>query len=343
MLNARNTVTIGDVARRAGVSVATVSRVINEAGYVSPELTDAVWEAIRELGYRRDALARGLKTRTSGTIGVIVSNILNPFYTALVRGIEDTASELGFNMVLCNTDEDPAKILNYLRVLHEHRRDGIVLASAPEATPQGRTELKSIASYVPVVLVDRRSSLIDASTVLVDNVSGARDAVAHLIELGHRRIGIVTGPYETTTGRDRLLGYRLAHEEYNIPVDENLIRSTEFITLPAQEATQELLMIRPRPTALFMGNNLMTIGALCTIRQLGLRITDDISIVGFDDPEWSEIISPTLTAVAQPTYELGVSAMKLLHKRIQGDEDVTGELVLSCKLVVRDSTGPCKE
>lgn len=343
MLSARNTVTIGDVARKAGVSVATVSRVINETAYVSPELADAVWEAIRELRYRRDALARGLKTRTSGTIGVIVSNILNPFYTALVRGIEDTASELGFNMVLCNTDENPGKMLNYLRVLHEHRMDGIVLASAPETTAQGRTELKSVASHVPVVLVDRRSSLIDASTVLVDNVSGARDAVAHLIELGHERIGIVTGPSETTTGRDRLAGYRLAHEEYNIPIDENLIRSTEFTTLPAQKATRELLMTHPRPTALFMGNNLMTIGALRSIRQLGLKITEDISIVGFDDPEWSEIISPTLTAVAQPTYELGVSAMTLLHRHMQGDQDVPRELVLSCSLVVRDSTGPCKE
>ena len=331
--------TTKDVAKAAGVSVATVSRVLNNSGYVGPELTERVWDAVRRLDYRPNTLARGLKTNKTSTVGIVISNIMNPFFTAVVRGIEDRANEEGLTVILCNTDENPDKQEEYLSVLIEKQVDGLLISPVPAHDRHLPVGLANHLTRIPIVFVDRRSRDLDGSVVLVDNIQGAYCAVEHLIALGHERIGIVTGPLNLTTGSDRLEGYRLALADHGIGYDERLSRIADFKLEQAEAKTMELLSQSVAPTALFVANNLMTIGALRAIRKKGLSIPNDIALVTFDDPEWAEFIHPALTAVAQPTYELGLCAMGLLAKEIENPSIEKQEVVLGCELVVRESCG----
>lgn len=334
-------VTMRDVAKKAGVSVATVSRVLNSSGFVSEKLDKKVWAAVEALDYRPNALARGLKTQSTNTIGVVVSNIMNPFFTAMVRGIEDKANRFGYNIILCNTDDSEEKQERYLSVLQERRVDGIILAPAPGTRKDLPRKLRRIIGNTPTVFVDRTVEDIDSCSVSVDNVGGSALAVTHLLNLGHRRIGMITGPMNTLPGQERLEGYRQALTNYGVPIDPALIKTSPFRQEPAFERTVELVTMENRPTALFVANNLMAMGALKALQEMRISVPKELSFVAFDDPEWAQVSSPPLTTVSQPTYELGTNAMDLLERHMRQETSPNCEMILECELVVRGSCQKC--
>ncbi|NJN93745.1 MAG: LacI family transcriptional regulator [Anaerolineales bacterium] len=350
-------VNIRDVADRAGVSTATVSHVINQTRFVSDETRRRVLEAVDALNYHPSTIARGLATKTTQSIGLIISDITNPFFTAVARGVEDEFNQHGYHTIFCNTDEDPAREDEYLRLLFAHQIDGLIIA--PTGTHSERL-IRMAEAEVPIVLLDRSAPGITAPLIEVDNENGAYQATRYLIELGHRRIGILTGLATISTLAMRVKGYKQALQEAGLPIDESLIVRadprfhknqlylTELsllnsitnlqMTPSAFLALQNLLDLPDRPTALFVTNNQMTLGTLHALRQRKLRCPEDISLVSFDDHDWASLFSPPLTVVRQPTYELGQCAAKLLIKLINHQPFETSA-PLPVQLVVRESCG----
>lgn len=327
-------VRIKDVAVRAGVSTATVSHVINDTRFVRDETRQRVLDAIAALNYMPSAIARGLATNSTQTIGLIISDIANPFFTAMARGVEDQINQHGYHTIFCNTDEDPAREDEYLRLLSARQIDGLIIA--PTGVPSERLVWMAEAD-IPIVLIDRRAPNIDAPLIGVDNEGGAYQATKYLVELGHRRIGIVMGLETISTQVARFAGYRRALAEAGVPPDEALVvradprffmnqangtgSPPDFLTnnqmTPAAfYALQKVLDLPSRPSAIFVANNQMTLGTLHALRERGLRCPDDISIISFDDHDWASLFSPPLTAVRQPTYLLGQTAAKLVMQLI---------------------------
>jgi LacI family transcriptional regulator len=331
------TKTIRDVARHAQVSVATVSAVLNESKYVSPPLVERVRRSAEELGYRPNGLARSLKRQRTQMLGLILSDITNPFFTTMVRAVEDTARLRGYTLLLGNTDEESAKEEAYVELLRSRQIDGLILvASAGEHAyiPD------LLARGLPIVCVDRSLVALGVDSVLTDNVAGAYQAVAHLLGLGHTRIGIVTGIPKITSTDQRLAGYEQAHAERGLPIDPALIYPSDSTIAGGERGAAALLALPERPTALFTTNNQMTIGALRAIHARGLRCPEDIALVGFDDFEWADVFRPRLTTVRQPVYELGRAVARLLIKRIEGQRTgAAREIVLPPTLIVRESCG----
>nr|BBH92226.1 LacI family transcriptional regulator [Thermogemmatispora argillosa] len=332
--------TIEDVAKRAGVSISTVSRVFNGTRFVNPTIAERVRAAAQELNYQPSRAARVLRGNRSKILGLLITNIQNPFFTALVRGVEDVAHERGYSVILCNSDEDPHKERQYIEVLCAERVAGAILVPTREHQP-------AISLFhrhrIPVVAVDRRVKDEEVDAVLVDNIRGAREAVLHLISNGYRRIGIITGPLSTTTGRERLEGYRRALEEAGLPYEARLVRSGPFKESTGQVQTRELLALDKPPEALFLGNNLITMGALDVLQECGLRIPDDIALVSFDDTPWAHLKTVSLTTVAQPVYELGSTAALRLFQHLQISPAgflTRQEIILAPYLCIRGSSQP---
>jgi len=330
------TPTSQDVAQRAGVSIATVSRVLNNAPHVRPAIRRKVLRAVKALNYQPNRTAQRLRARQSKVLGLIISDIQNPFFTSVVRGIEDVASHNGYSLVLCNSDEDPEKEKVYVDVMRAEAVAGVIIASASEAQPHIDTLLDA---HIPVVALDRRIKDRRVDSVLVSNVQGAYEAVTHLIERGHRYIGFIGLPLTRTTGRERFEGYQRALRQHRLPVVRARMRISDAKQQGGYVAAQDLLERQPRLTALFVANNLTTLGALQAIHERGLRIPDDISIVGFDDMPWATLLHPPLTAVAQPTYELGRQAAELLLARLKDPHKPVAHVQLPTTLIVRGSTG----
>lgn len=328
---------VKDIAREADVSTATVSRVLNNKTNVSPELRARVLAAVRQLGYEPNVLARSLRVRQTLTIGTLVSDITNPFFAEVVRGIEDSAHQQGFSLILCNSEEDPEKERNYLRLLRSKRVDGIIFSVSG---PDHRDVLRTIESGIPVVFADRRHDAVSADAVLTRNAEGARQAVLHLAWHGYRRIAIIAGPTALTTGAERLAGYRQAIEEAGLPFHEELIKVSDFSLEGGRRAASELLQLDSPPDAIFASNNLMTTGALQVLNEQGIRIPQQVGVIGFDDMPWAALLTPPLTVVAQPAYELGVAAANLLFQRLgSGSQGEAVELRLETKLIRRGSCG----
>lgn len=330
--------TARDIARAAGVSTSTVSHVLNATRWVSPELRQRVLAAADELGYEPDALARSLRVRRSNTIGLVISDISNPFFTAVVRGVQDVVQARGYALILSNSDEDPDKEAGYLRVLTSRRVDGIILAPAGVAHPY----LSGLAeSGFPLVFLDREVRGLQVAAAVLDNARAARDAMDHLLRLGHRRIAMIAGRPQISSTEERIVGYRSALENAGLEYDESLVGSGGSRIGEARSAAEKLLALKPRPSALFVTNNLMTIGAMGGIRSGGLRVPEDLSLAAIDDFNWADVFEPRLTTVAQPTYELGRIAADLVLRRIAGDLDAgTTRVVLPGHLIIRDSTAP---
>ncbi|MGI8908965.1 MAG: LacI family DNA-binding transcriptional regulator [Rubrobacteraceae bacterium] len=326
-----------DVAERAGVSASTVSHVMNGTRKVSDGAREGVLSAIEELGYRPNLLAKGLKTRRTFTVGLLISDIQNPFFTSVVRGVEDVALSRGYHLFLCNTDEDPSREDEYITELANKGVDGLIVASS---APRHNHASRLRAENVPFVFMDREVEGVDADAIRVDNRLGMRLIAEHLTELGHERIAMISGPLDRASGHERYRGLKDALAEPGPGLDDALVRFGDFRTSSGQEGARELLSLTPPPTALVTANNQMTLGALLEIRDLGLRIPEDVSVVGFDDAEWASLVSPPLTTLAQPTYELGVRAMRLLLKRIEDPDGDMERLLLEPELVVRESTAP---
>ena len=330
--------TARDIAKKAGVSTSTVSHVLNGTRWVSPDLRERVLTAAASLDYEPDALARSLRVRRSYSIGLVISDIGNPFFTSVVRGVEDVAQARGYAIILCNSDEDPAKEEAYLRLLTGRRIDGLILA--PSGVRHPYLDRLAQAGF-PLVFLDREVDELPMAAVVLDNKRAARDAVQHLLSLGHRRIGMIGGRPAISTTVERLAGYASALESAGIPVDPALIASGSSRIPEARRAVDGLLAVHRAPTAVLVGNNLMTIGAVAGIQARGLAIPDDISVAGIDDSPWASVFHPRLTAVAQPTYDLGRSAAELVLSRVGGEADsATRRVVLQGQLQVRESTAP---
>ena len=326
---------IEDVAQRAGVSTATVSRVLSGKPYVSEELRIRVVNAAQELDYRPSRVARSLREQRSRIIGLIISDIQNPFFTAIVRAVEDGAYASGHAVFLCNTDEDEAKETLYIDLMLAEHVAGVILSPTTGRNPAYHHLMQA---GIPVVAIDRRVHNVPLDTVLVDNVSATRKAVEHLIEQGHRRIGAIVGHLSSSTGEDRLRGYTDALMAHGIPVSDLLIRVGTPRSPVGYAAMNELLALPAPPTAVFTGNNLLTAGALRALIDAGVRVPDEMAVAAFDDMEWAIFVRPALTVVAQPTYEIGRMAVELLQKRIGDPRRPPEEVILPAQVIVRDST-----
>jgi LacI family transcriptional regulator len=325
---------IRDVAKHSGVSTATVSHILNGTRQVADATRAKVLASVSHLGYRPSAIARSLRTKTTGTIGILVSDISNPFSTAVVRGIEDVASENGHNVILCNTDESEAKAERYLSLLLSKRVDGLILA------PTGRLTScleMFLAMGTPVVLIDRLAEGVDLPYVGVDNVESARLAVEHLIDDGHRRIGILTGLPNVSTSVDRLKGYELALHAHGIEISPDLVKRGHSNVQLGIQAACDILRMQTPPTAIFTTNNLMTLGCLIAFRSMGVQCPERVAILGFDDHEWAQIFSPAVTVVRQPMYEIGSTAARLLQRALKGERLAPERHLLPSQLVLRNS------
>ena len=331
--------TIKDVAARAGVSVATVSHVMNESRFVTEDTKNRVVVAIAELGYRRDGIARSLRRNRTGTIGAVISDITNPFFSELVKGIENTIH--GFpdrlNVILCNSEEDETRERELLEILMEKRVDGLILAPAG-----GNVEyLEALGRQgPPLVFVDRVMPSVAADSVTVDNVSASTAAVRHLIDRGHRRIAVLKATLRATSIEHRVEGHRLAMEAAGLPIEPGWIIESSSNIDAAHEAGKKLLALSPRPDAVFATNNFMTLGLMRALNEAGLACPDDIAIVGFDDFQWAEAFRPRITAVAQSGYDQGCEAARLLAARIAKTEiGPPIHKVNGTRLIVRESSG----
>jgi len=302
---------IGDVAQAAKVSPATVSRVLNGTGAVSTERAERVRAAAQKLGYTPSSAARALRQQRTRVWAAIIADIENPFFTAMVRGMEDVARDEGHRLVLCNSDEDPEKEASYLDIAVAEQMAGVVIAVA--SARDSRLDVL-LERGIPVVAVDRRPHRHedDVDSVVVDNELGARQATEHLIARGAKRIACVTGPTRASTASERLAGYKSALRAHGRSADADLVRRADFKEDGGYAATRTLLGGRKQPDALFVANNLMTLGALRAINEAGRRIPDDLLLVGFDDAPWTTLVHPQLTVVAQPTHEIGHQAGRLL-------------------------------
>lgn len=331
--------TVRDVALRAGVSTSTVSHVLNRTRFVSEAARDRVLAAMRELDYAPNAAARMLTLKRSNAIGLIVSDIRNPFFASVARGVEDVAQGHGYTLVLCNSDEDIRRETACLKALQTRQVDGIVLASAGVADAY---VTRLVHAGFPIVLVDRELPELGIPAVLLDNEEGAYRAVTHLVARGHTRIGMISGRRSISTTTERVAGYRRALQEAGVEPESGLVISGESTSEGGTQAANALLDLVPGPTAIFSGNNLMSIGGLQAIVSRGLSVPDDVAMVGFDDFPfpWSDAFRPHLTTVAQPTYELGRRAAEMLVQGLRGQRSQSAErVVLEGKLLVRESSG----
>jgi LacI family transcriptional regulator len=327
-----------DVAERAGVSVTSVSHVINQTRIVSNELRERVLVAMNELGYQPNDLARSLRRKETYTIGVIVTNSADPFFAEVTRGIEDTCFEQGYNIILCNSDSDLDKELFHTTVLTKKRVDGILFLAAGG---QSTTHIGTVYEQgTPLVVVDRYIPAMAVDMVLINNAYGGWLATRHLIELGHHRIGCISGPSDITLSAERVTGYRQALQEAGLPTDESLIIRGNFQYESGFESAQYLLAQPKPPTAIFACNDLMAIGAINAAIKCGRQVPAQLSIVGFDDIRMAGYINPLLTTIAQPKYEMGTIATTMLLDRIHTQDMPPRQKLLDTRLVVRESTAP---
>jgi DNA-binding LacI/PurR family transcriptional regulator len=327
--------TIHQVAAAAGVSTATVSRVLAAADGVSEELTARVLTAVAALDYRPNRAARNLRKRVVQIVGLVISDIQNPFFTSVVRGIERVLEEEGYTLLLSNSDEDPQREQRHLATLAGEGVAGIVLAPAKGDSEALR---RFIRSGPPLVIIDRSVAGISVDTVKVNNEAGAFHAVAHLIAQGHHRIALISGPDQITTAYERRVGYQRALAEAGLELIPAYVQISDFRQAGGHAAMRRLLDFPQPPTALLTANNLMTLGALQAIHDRKLRIPQDIAIVGFDDMPWAASLQPPLTAVAQPTYDLGVAAAQMLLARIHDPDRAVQQTILDTQLIVRASS-----
>ncbi|MFI2241752.1 LacI family DNA-binding transcriptional regulator [Streptomyces chrestomyceticus] len=327
--------TMVDVARQAGVSVATVSHVLNETRPVRPDTRAAVLAAIDELGYTHNTLARSLVTARTRSIGLAVSAISNPYFTEILQGVEAGALEAGYSLLIADPHDDPAHEQKVVRLLHERRVDGMIVA--PSAEPAGMVEYLT-RRKVPAVFLDRLVG--DAyDQVCAENTAPVRQLVEHLAGLGHTRIGLVAGLPGLSTTTERVQGYREGLRARGLPFAPELLAGGNSEAEGAQDAIRHLLAAPEPPTAVITANNAMTIGTLRALRDLGLDVPRDIALACFDDFSWADLFAPRLTAISQPSKEIGAAAVRLLLERLEEPDRPPRTLRLPCTYVHRESCG----
>lgn len=325
-----------DIARIAKVSTTTVSKVINgKDSDISEKTIEIVKKVIEKENYSPNSLARSMVTKSTKTIGLIIPDVSNPFFTDLTRGAEDVANKRGYSIFYCNTDDDLDKEIKYINNLIEKQVDGIALSGAVSRNKE-RERNKSI--NVPIVSLDREVYFKGIqSNILVDNFTGSYEAINYLIGLGHREILYLSGQLDIKPSRERLEGYKKALEDNGIPFKEDLIIVGEFTSDFGYKSMKEMDLSRDI-TAIFCGNDLIAIGAMNGLKEKGRRIPEDISIVGFDDIYISSLVTPKLTTVMQPSYEIGYKAVDQLIDIIEKKKDTEIDVKIDTKLIVREST-----
>lgn len=330
--------TIKDVARHAKVSVTTVSHVVNKTRFVSEEGRARVEQAIRELGYVPSAVARSLQRSATHTLGMLIPNSSNPYFAEIVRGIEDRCFGAGYNLLLCNTDDEPRRQGMVLQVLAERRVDGLIVVSSGEdpALPELLGGLR-----IPTVMVDREIDTLPCDLVETAHIQGALLAVQHLATLGHRRIACIGGPAGVATAEQRAEGWRMALAGLGLP-GAGLLQLGDFTSEGGYAAMHAILRLTPRPSAVFVANDLMAIGALCAAHECGVAVPDELSLVGFDDIDLARFACPPLTTVAQPKHRIASMAVDMLLERIEGRRQDARKVVLQPELRVRASSAPCR-
>jgi LacI family transcriptional regulator len=327
--------TLLDVARRAGVSPMTVSRVVNGTGTVSPERRARVEQALEETGYMPNTVARNLRARRTDTLALVMPDMTNPFFTALAQGVETAAREAGISLLLANTDEREDEERRLVRMLLQRQADGVLIIPAGS----GQDTVRLCRDHdVPLVVVDRRPETPDVDVVRADSEGGALQLGRLLVRLGHRRMAVLSGPASVPTAVDRAAGFSHALvDEAGLPAA--IVRHGAFSIDSGRDMTLAVMAQEPRPTALFAANNFIAIGVLHGLAELGLRVPEDVAVVGFDDLPQAMVTFPFLTVAAQPASEMGRRSVAMLLERLAHPDAPANELVLPTELVIRRSSG----
>lgn len=330
--------TVVDVAKLAGVSVSTASRVLREQGYAARLTRERVLQAAKELGYVPNQVARSLRSNRTLMIGLLISDVENPFYSIIAKNVESVAKAAGYHVVLCNSNDHPEEEKEYLVLLERLQVDGLIITP----TAENRQKLEDLQQKeITIVQIDRQVEGLHADAVLVDNEAGAAGVVSHLIEAGHRRIGVLSGSLEVTTGKHRLAGYLRALKQHGIPYLPELVRSGSFRRDHAVEDAQSLIDVDPPPTAVFAANNILAEACLSVFASRGMAVPEDISLVAFDDINWMSIKKPLITTVHQPIAEMAKRAAGQLLRRLKHLEDAPpATFIFHPELILRESVAP---
>jgi len=329
--------TIRDVAKLAEVHPSTVSRVINGDSRISEKTKNKVLLIIKKLGYTPNAIARGLKTKRTFTLGMLIPDITNPFFAEIARGVEDAANKNSFNIILCNTDDKLKKERTYLEILREKRVDGLILGTAHI---RDKSILELEKKKFPYILISRNVDRLNKNCIIIDDLAGGMMATEYLIKLGHHRIAHISGPLKTRSGLNRLKGYQLALKKYKIEYNDELIGEGDFRIRGGYQVMKRFLKLTKPPTAIFAANDLLALGAMQAIQKKNFYIPEDFSIIGFNDIELASFVYPSLTTIRQPILEMGNLAVKMLLNIIIDGEFNQGKILLKPKLIIRES---CKE
>ena len=340
--------TIRDVANLAGVSTATAGRVLGGYGSASQKTIKAVLEAAEKLNYIPNAIAQSMKKKNTYTVGLLIANIANPFYSTIARALEEHLMKQGYNMIICNTDEDLDREITYLKTLYEKRIDGLIIASVLKGTEMSKEEIHRVYNgSIPTIILDREVPGLELPTVTSDNFGGAYEATSHLIRLGHTRIGIIGTTISTLS--KRVEGYKKALDHHNLPFTESFILDQDLTDIQVGEVKEGynktitmLTKNRKKPTAILALNNLLTFGALLAIKDLGLEIPKDVAIIGWDDFDLATLLEPPLTVVRQNPFNIASITANWLLDLINGvgmQDGSDPKIVLSTQLVVRGSCG----
>ena len=329
-------VTIRDVAEATGFSVNTVSRALNDKPDVNAETKRAILETAKKLGYRPNKLARGLRSNKTQTIGVVVTDVANPFFGALVKGVEETAREHGYSIILQDTDEDYEREEEAIQVMLAEQVDGLLIT--PVQTKRKTIERLKKAG-LPFVLLGRYFDDLETDYVVTDDVQGGFLATEHLIKQGHERIALINGPLYISSARERLQGYKKALVNYEIDLDAALLKSGAVTIEDGYNFAKSLLAQNPQPTAVFAYSDFVALGVMKAIREAGLGIPGDIAVVGYDDVDFSSCLEVPLTTVRIPKKALGKKATELLENKLKNEEDTSrAEIKLDVQLIIRKST-----
>ncbi|MCT4604527.1 MAG: LacI family transcriptional regulator [Marinisporobacter sp.] len=315
-------ITINDIARESGVSRATVSRVLNNSGYVKDETRQKVLKAIKELNYTPSAIARSLSTRKTNTIGVIVPEINDPFFGEVIKGVSEVADEHNLNIILFNTDDNVEKELKALQLLKEQRIQGILITPALTEKKENREYLGTLEKFgIPIILIDGHVKYENFSGVFIDHIKGAYDGTEALIKEGHKKIAIINGQMDSRPAKERFIGYKKALEEYHIPLEERYIFYGEYKYEHAYEITKKILKMEDPPTAIFVSSNMMILGCMKAFYEKKVHIPRDMAIIGFDKLEVLNIIGMNISCINGPTLKLGKKGMKMLIDRLHDEKN----------------------
>lgn len=330
-------ITIKDIANLANVSIATVSRVLNnKADGISEETKNRIFKIAKDLNYRPNAIARGLVLKKTNTIGLVLPDISNPFFPEIARGVEDTAKYQGYNVFLCNTDEDIYKEAGYIKALKDRQVDGIIFAAS--AIKNNEIITKHVGR-IPFILIDRRpDEFIDAPGVFLDNFVGGYLGAKHLIEKGHKNIIFISGPLQSHNAKQRLNGFSQAFSEVGLTVKEDFITEGNFKRSCGYTIVDQLLQDKKDFSAIFASNDLMAVGALEALGENGKNVPHDVAVVGFDNIYLSKVVTPKLTTISQPTYQMGAKAAEMLLSIINNAPMDEQQVFFTPQLVVRASS-----